>query len=113
MNEQENTPKFRAWFLHENGQGYSMLVREADTLEDAAEACAVEEEAGGVKCMSIERVPNGRLENLERMLSEVKQAMLIGADPDYFTDHGQMEGAVIAIRKILSEEVTWRPVHQG
>ncbi len=106
MNKEEDSPKFRGWFRHENGQGYSMLVKDADTLEDAAEFCAVEEEAGGVKCMSIERVPNGRLENLERILSEVKQALLIGADPDYFTDHGQMEDAVIAIRKILSKEAT-------
>lgn len=104
MNKEEDPAKFRAWFRHENGQGYSMLVKEADTLEGAAEFCAIEEEAGGVKCMSIERVPNGRLENLERILSEVKQALLIGDDPDYFTDHGQMEDAVIAIRKILSEK---------
>ncbi len=102
----EYPAKFRGWFRHENGQGYSMLVKEADTLEDAAEVCAIEEEVGGVKCMSIERVPNGRLENLERILSEVKQALLIGSDPDYFTDHGQMEDAVIAIRKILSGEAT-------
>ncbi len=106
MNEKENTPKFRAWFRHENGQGYSMLVKDADTLEGAAEFCAIEEEVGGVKCMSIERGPNGRLENLERILSEVKRELLIGADPDYFTDHGQMENAVIAIRKMLSAEAT-------
>jgi len=67
-------------------------------------ALAVKEEVGGVKCMSIERGPNGRLENLERMLSEVKRELLIGDDPDYFTDHGQMENAVIAIRKMLSAE---------
>ncbi len=108
-NKDQAEAKFRGWFRHENGDEYSMVVKGAETFGGAAEVCSVEEEAYGAKCTRIETVPNEHLEKfykLECMLDEVKKAMLIGADPDYFTDHGQMEDAVTAVQKILSEETT-------